>query len=268
MRIAISASSSFSSQKSGITYADGDGTALARLLDGEGVGETEVGAPVTTTNGDDAELGDDDGSADSSSDFLGGLDTETDVALGVTDDDDGLEAGTLTGTGLLLDGLDLQRGKITISACQFRGVSNTFPPNIIANPAIFAPPQPHPPGIKEFVAAHLHDLILELGEEEVDDLVLLDGERVEVDLLHALDLAGLHETAELGDGLPLLLLGLAAATATATSTAATAAVTTTIATGSEAAATGARSSTISHYVGLPVGYRRRRVCCWSSSWTG
>jgi hypothetical protein len=54
------------------------------------------------------------------------------VALGVTDDNDGLEAGTLTGTGLLLDGLDL------------------------------------------------HNLVLQLGKEEVDDLVLLDGERVEV----------------------------------------------------------------------------------------
>ena len=89
------------------TYADGDGTALARLLGGKRVGSTEVGAPVTTTDGDNAELGDDDGGADGSSDFLGGLDTETDVTLGITNDDDGLEAGTLTGTGLLLDGLDL-----------------------------------------------------------------------------------------------------------------------------------------------------------------
>jgi hypothetical protein len=31
-------------------------------------------------------------------------------------------------------------------------------------------------------------------------------QRVEVDLLHGSDLAGLDETAELGDGLPLLLL--------------------------------------------------------------
>ena len=69
---------------------------------------------------------------------------------------------------------------------------------------------------------------------------------MEVDLLHALDLAGLHETAELGDGLPLLLLGLAAATATATSTTATAAITATVATGSEAAATGSTGSSISH----------------------
>lgn len=156
---------------------DGDGTALAGLLGGQRVRLTEVGAPVTSSDGHDAELGDDDGSADGGCDFLGGLDAETDVALGVTNDDDGLETGTLTGTGLLLDGLDL------------------------------------------------HDLVLELGKEEVDDLVLLDGERVEVaaqkklvaavcallgdfdvHLLHALDLAGLYETAELGDGLPFLLL--------------------------------------------------------------
>jgi hypothetical protein len=111
---------------------DGDGTALAGLLGGERVRLTKVGTPVTTTDGDDGELGDDDGSADGGRDFLGGLDTETNVALGVTDDNDSLEAGTLTSTGLLLDGLDL------------------------------------------------HDLVLELGEEEVDNLVLLDGERVEV----------------------------------------------------------------------------------------
>lgn len=86
---------------------DSDGTALAALLGGERVRLTEVGTPVSTADGDDAELGDDDGGADGGRDFLGGLDTETNVALGVTNDDDGLEAGTLTGTGLLLDGLDL-----------------------------------------------------------------------------------------------------------------------------------------------------------------
>lgn len=90
-----------------ITYTDGDGTALARLLDGNGVRLTKVGTPVTATDGDNVELGDDDGGTDGGSDFLGGLDTETDVAVGVTNEDDGLEAGALTGTGLLLDGLDL-----------------------------------------------------------------------------------------------------------------------------------------------------------------
>lgn len=72
------------------------------------MGGTKVGSPVTTTDGDDAQLGDDDGSTDGGGNLLGGLDTETDVTLRVTDDNDGLEAGTLTGTGLLLDGLDLK----------------------------------------------------------------------------------------------------------------------------------------------------------------
>jgi hypothetical protein len=68
---------------------------------------TKVGTPVSSSDGDDGELGNDDGGADGGSDLLGGLDAETDVALGVTNDDNGLEAGSLTGTGLLLDGLDL-----------------------------------------------------------------------------------------------------------------------------------------------------------------
>lgn len=89
------------------TYSDGDGTALSALLGGERVRKTKVGTPVSSSHGDDAELRDDDGSTDSGRDFLRRLDTETDVALGVANDDDGLEAGSLTGTGLLLDGLDL-----------------------------------------------------------------------------------------------------------------------------------------------------------------
>lgn len=95
---------------------------------------------------------------------------------------------------------------------------------------------------------YLHDLVLELGQEEVDDLVLLDGERVQVDLLHALDLASLDKTAKLGDGLPLLLLALSAtaasATSTTTATVATATISTAIASGSESAATGTAS--VSH----------------------
>lgn len=213
---------------SGGTYADGDGTALAALLGGQRVRLTEVGAPVTAAHRDDAELGDDDGGADGGRDLLRGLDAETDVALGVANDDDGLETGALTGTGLLLDWLDLFGGRNWRSETGYQ---------------------------KESRRAHLHNLILELGQEEVDDLVLLDRERVEVDLLHALDLAGLDETAELGDGLPLLLVVLAAATTSTTATAtATATVTTTIATStttiatsSEAATARRSSSPISHF---------------------
>lgn len=90
---------------------------------------------------------------------------------------------------------------------------------------------------------YLHNLILELGEEEVDDLVLLDGEGVEIDLLHALDLASLYETAELGNGLPLLLAAVLAA-ATTTATAASTSLTTTVT--SRAEATTSCATAVSH----------------------
>lgn len=75
---------------------------------------TKVGTPVTSSDGQDGEFGDDDGSSDGGCDFFGGLDTETNVTFTVTDDNDGLESGSLTGTGLLLDRFDLQN---TVSAC-------------------------------------------------------------------------------------------------------------------------------------------------------
>lgn len=115
---------------------------------------TEVSTPVASSDGDNGELGEDDGAADGGGDFLGALDSETDVSVKVADGDEGLETRALAGTGLLLHGHDL------------------------------------------------HDFVLELGEEEVDDLVFLDGEGEEVDLLHRLDLAVLYETTELGDGNP------------------------------------------------------------------
>ena len=108
------------------------------------MGFTESSTPVTSPDGDDGELGEDNGATNGGGDFLGALDAETDVTLAITDGNECLETGALTGAGLLLDGHDL------------------------------------------------HHFILELGQEGVDDLVLLDGQREEVDLLHGLDLAILH----------------------------------------------------------------------------
>merc|ERR1719193_1741742 len=62
----------------------------------------------------------------------------------------------------------------------------------------------------------LQNLVLEgRSKEEVNDLMLLDGERKEVDLLQGLDLAILHQAAKLGHWDPFLLL-LAPATSPAT----------------------------------------------------
>jgi hypothetical protein len=126
-----------------------DGSSLSGNLARNGVRLLDVVSPVSPSDGDDGELGDNDGSPDGSSDFLGTLDSQTDVTVKVTDSYESLESGSLTGRGLLLDGSDG------------------------------------------------HDLVLESGKELVDDLVLLDGEREEVDLLHGLDLSVVHETSKL-----------------------------------------------------------------------
>lgn len=131
-----------------------NGTALARDLARNGVRLSNVRTPVTPSNGYDRELGRNDGTSDGGSNLLGGLDTETNVAVKVTNGNESLEPGPLTGRSLLLDGHDL------------------------------------------------HDLVLEGGKEKVDDLELLNGEREEVDLLHGLDLAVLHQSTELGNGDP------------------------------------------------------------------
>ena len=68
---------------------------------------TKVGAPVTTTDGDDGQLGKDDTTTDGSSYFLGTLDTQTDMTVLITNDHKGLEASTLTGSSLLLNRHDL-----------------------------------------------------------------------------------------------------------------------------------------------------------------
>jgi len=159
------------------------------------VGLANLVTPVTTAHGDDIELGINDGTANGGGHLLGALDTETAMAIAVADNDEGLEAGALSGTCLLLHGHDL------------------------------------------------HHLILQLATEEgVDDLVLLDGQREEVDLLQRLYLAALHETSKLGHGHPLASLILVS---TAGSTTAPASTITTIATVATAVATTISSTTVS-----------------------
>jgi hypothetical protein len=117
------------------------------------VRKTQVCTPVTSSDWQNTQLRNDDSSTDSSCDFLGGLDTETNMSLGVTNDNDGLESGTLTGTSLLLDRLNLQEEELSVSAnSKTLVVLRRFP--------------------------YLHNLILQLWQEEIDNLILLDGQRV------------------------------------------------------------------------------------------
>jgi len=68
---------------------------------------TELSSPVTSPDGDDGEFCEDDGTANGSCDFLRALDTQTDMTIGITNSNEGLESSTLTGTGLFLNGHDL-----------------------------------------------------------------------------------------------------------------------------------------------------------------
>lgn len=95
---------------------------------------------------------------------------------------------------------------------------------------------------------YLHYLILQLGKEEVHDLVLLDRQRVQVDLLHTLYLPCLHETTQLGHRLPFLLLALVpSATRPTTSAAPTSTLSASLSTARTEATAGS-------------------TCCCSTSW--
>jgi hypothetical protein len=102
---------------------------------------SDTSTPVSSTNGDDTEFGEDHGAADGSCDFLGTFNSETDVAIAVTNDNESLETSTLTSASLFLHRTDLQ-----------------------IRPTLKDP------------QTNLHDFVLEFGEEIVDNLVLLDGQ--------------------------------------------------------------------------------------------
>ena len=85
-----------------------DGAALSGHLARHGVGLSDLVTPETTPHGHDGQFGQDDGTADGGGHLLGALDSKSHVAVVVTDGNEGLEAGALTGAGLLLHGHDLE----------------------------------------------------------------------------------------------------------------------------------------------------------------
>ena len=94
---------------------------------------------------------------------------------------------------------------------------HTIPPKAKSPEPALRPPQNTKPKGEDHVKTNLHNLILQLRQEEIHNLKLLHGQTVQVDLLHALDLPGLDQPPQLRHGHPLLLLGLAAAAATSSS---------------------------------------------------
>jgi len=82
--------------------------AFSRHFAGNGMRLSDFVAPVSSANGNDGQLGEDDGSSNGGRHFFGTLNAESNVPIGITDSDESLEPGTLSGTSLLLDGHDLQ----------------------------------------------------------------------------------------------------------------------------------------------------------------
>lgn len=99
-----------------------DTAALASHLAGHGVGLSDLVTPVPTAHWHHRQLSQDDGTADGSGHFLGALDTQTDVTVEVTNGHKSLETGSLTGTGLLLHGHDLQH--LVLQGCTQEIVDN------------------------------------------------------------------------------------------------------------------------------------------------
>ena len=71
------------------------------------MGAADFVAPISLSDGNDVEFGHGDGTFDGTLDLFVAFPSESDVVPLVSNDGVGFEAGSLTGLGLLLDGLDL-----------------------------------------------------------------------------------------------------------------------------------------------------------------
>lgn len=84
-----------------------DGTSLTGCLLGDGVNSADLVTPVTSADWYEVEFGYNKGTLDSNLDFFGDFNAETDVTVLVTDGNNSLETGPLSGLCLLLDRNDL-----------------------------------------------------------------------------------------------------------------------------------------------------------------
>jgi len=130
-----------------------DGTALTSDLAWNGMDITDLVTPETSSNGDERKLGANESTLDSNLDFLGNLNTKTNVTIVITDGNDSLEAGSLTGSGLLLDREDLH--------------------NLVGE-------------------LNLLTVLTGLLDKGVNDFSFLDGDRVGVDFLKRVDVSVLN----------------------------------------------------------------------------
>jgi hypothetical protein len=96
-----------SSTTGGRDETNTNGSALSSHLGGDGVGKGGLTSPVSTTDRGDVKLGSQDGTTDGGGNLGRALDSKANVSGRISDGNEGLEAGTLSGRRLLLDRHDL-----------------------------------------------------------------------------------------------------------------------------------------------------------------
>lgn len=87
--------------------SDVHGSTLSGNLGWDGVDISDLVTPVSSSDWDDGELGGLETVLDGNLDFFSALDSESDVSVSISNSNDGLESGSLSGSGLLLDGSNL-----------------------------------------------------------------------------------------------------------------------------------------------------------------
>ena len=97
------------------TYPNSDRTTFPTLLGRQRMRFPEGSTPVSSADGQYTEFRNDDGSTDGGSNFFRCFNAQTNVTLGISNDDNCLESSTLTGTGLFLDRLNLKSQNRLIS---------------------------------------------------------------------------------------------------------------------------------------------------------
>lgn len=96
-----------SSSSGGRDKADTNRSAFSGDLSGSGVGSSDLVTPVTSSHWQNGKLGGNDGTSDGSGDFFGAFNTQSDMAITISDNNKSLESSSLTGSGLFLDRHDL-----------------------------------------------------------------------------------------------------------------------------------------------------------------
>jgi len=83
------------------------GSALSSDFSGDSVGKSDLVSPISSSDWDDSQFGGGDCSSDGSGNFLCAFNSETDVSIEISDNNESLESGSLSGSGLLLNGHNL-----------------------------------------------------------------------------------------------------------------------------------------------------------------